>query len=94
MDTGNVTDIYFKSKIISLAILAATSLICSRALFFFFDDPQGPNVLVVSGLAMIILFISALAYLFVPFKLTGIKRLALIVCIQILSVGVLYFLMK
>ncbi len=47
---------YSKSKKISLLILGIASLICSRATFFFIDDPEGPNLLIVSVLAAIIFF--------------------------------------
>ena len=85
---------YFKSKKISLLILAVTALLCSRMLFFFFNDPEGPNLLIVTGLALIIFSLSSLAYVFGPSKLKGIKRLSAVICIQILAVVVLYFYMK
>jgi hypothetical protein len=75
-------------------ILAATAIICSRILFFFFSDPEGPNLLIVAGLALVIFFLSFSAYIFSPFKMKGIKRLFAAICIQILSVIVLYFCMK
>lgn len=44
----------FKSKKTSLLILGIASIVCSRAMFFFFNDPEGPNLLVVTGAAAII----------------------------------------
>ncbi|RFM28535.1 hypothetical protein DXN05_06935 [Deminuibacter soli] len=63
-------------------------------LFFFFNDPEGPNLVVVVGLALAVYFLSAIAYIFSPFKVNGIKRLSVVICMQILSVIALYFCMK
>lgn len=54
---------YFKSKKIPLLILGATSLVCSRAMFFFFNDPEGPNLLIVTVMAFIIYSFSMMIYL-------------------------------
>ncbi len=35
------------SKKTSLLILGTTSVVCSRVMFSFFNDPEGPNLLVV-----------------------------------------------
>jgi len=95
MDMGNNTaNLYFKSKRISLIMLAATAIICSRILFFFFNDPEGPNLLIVAGLALAVYFLSSVAYIFGPSKINGIKRLSAAVSIQIVSVVALYFFMK
>jgi hypothetical protein len=94
MPNNNITNVNLKSKNISLVILGATAILCSRTLFFFFNDPEGPNLLIVAGLAMAIYFLSFAAYVFVPSKVKGLKRLAVVVCVQILSVIGLYFLMK
>ena len=85
---------YFKSKKISLLILGVTAIICSRMLFFFFNDPEGPNLLIVAALATVVYFLSFAAYVFGPSKIKGLKRLSLVVCIQILSVIGIYFCMK
>ena len=81
---------YFKSKKTSLVILAVTSILCSRTLFYFFNDPEGPNLLVVFGMAAIVYFLSLTAYLFNS-SMTGLKRLVLVIAIQILIVIGLYF---
>jgi len=85
---------YFKSKKISLVILGATAIICSRMLFFFFKDPEGPNLLIVAGLAMVLYLFSLAVYVFSLSKMTGITRLSVAICIQILSVIGLYFCRK
>jgi len=80
---------YFKSKKISLLVLGITALICSRALFFFFDDPEGPNLLIVTVMALILYFVSLTVYRF-NLSLTGLKKLLLAICIQVLLAGGLY----
>jgi hypothetical protein len=45
---------YFKSKKTSLLILGITSIICSRTMFVFFDDPEGPNLLIVFVAALVL----------------------------------------
>jgi hypothetical protein len=92
--SNNIANPYFRSKKISLMILAVIAIICSRVLFFFFNDPEGPNLLIVAGLALAVYLLSSAAYIFSPSKVSGIKRLSAIICIQILSVIGLYFCMK
>jgi hypothetical protein len=67
-----------------LLILAITAVACSRIVFAFFHDPEGPNLLVVTGMAAVIYLISAAVYLsnFSP-SLTGFKRSSAAICIQI-----------
>lgn len=55
---------YFKSKKISLVILGITALICSRILFALFNDPEGPNLLIVTVMALFIYFLSLTVYSF------------------------------
>jgi hypothetical protein len=95
MDMGaNVASLYFRSKNTSLLILAVTAIICSRLLFVFFNDLEGPNLLIVAGLALVVYLLSWAAYIFGPFKINGFKRLAVAICIQILLVMDLYFCMR
>jgi len=84
---------YFKSKKISLFILGITALVCSRTMFFFFNDPEGPNLLVVTVMAAIIYFPSLAIYLLNPsyIPLTGVKRLLLVICMQIILATGFYF---
>lgn len=69
----------------SLLILAITAVICSRIMFALFDDPEGPNLLVVTGMAAVIYLVSSAVYLsnFYP-SLTGAKRVSATIFIQIL----------
>ncbi|NCD68196.1 hypothetical protein [Mucilaginibacter agri] len=84
----------FNSKKLSLVLLGATAIVCSRTLFFFFNDPEGPNLVVVGGMAIAIYLLSFAAYAFMPSKIEGLKRFSIAVCLQILAVIVLYFFMK
>lgn len=87
---------YFKSKKISSFILGITSIICSRALFAFFDDPEGPNLLVVIVVAAIVYFVSWAIYAFgLSTRLfSGLKRLLLAILVQVALVGCLYLLLS
>lgn len=80
----------FKSKKPSLLILGLTSLVCSRVMFYFFNDPEGPNLLIVTVMAVVLYFSSVKICSFVP-SATGLKRLLLAICIQIIIVAGLYF---
>lgn len=71
-------------------ILAFTALLSSRALLFFFNDPEGPNLLIVGSFALGIYFLSLLVYWFVPIEISGIKRLALPIGVQLLTAAALY----
>lgn len=84
---------YFRSKRITLLILGITSLVCSRAFFVFIDDPEGPNLLVVAVMALVLYFLSLLAHSFCFPKITGLKGLILTACTQlVLAIGI-YFLL-
>lgn len=52
----------FKSKKIMLFILAIVAMVCSRAVFMFVNDPEGPNLLIVTVLAAVIFFIFFAVY--------------------------------
>ena len=69
----------------SLLILAITAVVCSGAVFALFNDPEGPNLLVVTGMAAVIYLVSSAVYLsnFCP-SLTGFKRSSATIFIQVL----------
>jgi hypothetical protein len=54
-------------------------------MFLFFDDPEGPNLLIVMGMAGLIYFLSLAVYMF-KFPITGLKMLLLAIFIQIIIV--------
>lgn len=93
---------YFKSKKISLLILGITSIVCSKVMFLFFNDPEGSNLLVVMGMAVIIYLLSLAVYVYDPkvksmfqyfslSSLADLKRLLMVIFIQILLVTIFYF---
>ena len=83
---------FFKLEKTPLLILGITALICSRAMFFFFNDPEGPNLLVVTVMTAIVYFLSlAAAHVF---NSAGPKKLLLTIFIQIILVTGLYFLLR
>jgi hypothetical protein len=83
-----------KSKKTSLVLLGIAAVLCSRTLFFFFNDPEGPNLVVVIGLAIVLYLVSFAAYVLLSPKTNDFKRLSIALCMQILSVIGLYFCMK
>jgi hypothetical protein len=78
-----------KPKWTSLLLLVVTALVCSRALFFFFNDPEGPNLLIVTVLALILYTASLIAWRFIP-ATTISKKLLFAICTQLLIVTGLY----
>ena len=53
------------TKNISLLVLGVASITLSRIFFLFVNDPEGPNLLVVTGLAAIIFVLSLAIYAFI-----------------------------
>ncbi len=85
-------NMYFKSKRITFLILGITSILSSRLLFFFFDDPEGPNLLIVMVMAGFIYAVSLFLYTRNSLlQFAGLKRLLVLIFIQVLLVTILYF---
>jgi hypothetical protein len=78
---------YFKSKTTSLVLLGVTSIACTRIMLAVINDPEGPNLLVVMGISVIVYALSLAAYVF---NFSGIKNLSLAIVIQIILVTGLY----
>jgi hypothetical protein len=57
---------FLESKKTSLAILVVTSLTFARIFFLLINDPEGPNLIVVTGMAVIIFSASLALYIFFP----------------------------
>ena len=72
----------------SLLLLVITAFLCSRTLFFFFHDPEGPNLLIVTVLALILYSASFIAWRFIP--ATASKKILFAICAQLLIVTGLY----
>lgn len=86
---------YFNSKKTTLLILGITSVICSRVMFVFFDDPEGPNLLIVMVMAVILYAFSFTAYLYYPsIKQNDPKKLLTAVFVQIISAVLFLFLFE
>ena len=75
------------SKKTTLIILGITAIVCSRASFFFVNDPEGPNLLIVIGAAVILYVVSLIAFVF---KFSNRLKLLLAILIQVIIVAVLY----
>ena len=84
---------YFKSKRISLVILGITAVVCSKVFFATIDDPEGPNLLIVTVLALILFFLSTRVYS-IQLSITEFKRVLVAISIQILLVGIIHFLLN
>ena len=73
----------------SLLLLVITAFVCSWTLFFLFHDPEGPNLLIVTVLALILYTASFIAWKFIP-ATTASKKLLFGICTQLLIVTGLY----
>ena len=78
-----------ESKKASLLLLVITAFVCSRTLFFLFHDPEGPNLLIVTVLALLLYGASVIAWRFIPATSTS-KKLLFAICTQLLIVTGLY----
>jgi hypothetical protein len=86
-----ITNMDFNSKKTSLIISGITALLCSRTFFLFINDPEGPNLLVVTVLAAILYSLSLAAVHSLGSSTTGLMRLLLTISTQIILVFGLYF---
>lgn len=76
----------FNSKKSQLVLLGALSLICSRLFFVLLNDPEGPNLLIVFALAVIIYLPCLILICY------NIRMKKIFILIVILAVGVLGYL--
>jgi hypothetical protein len=72
----------------SSLLLVITAFLCSRTLLFFFHDPEGPNLLIVTVLALILYSASFIAWRFIPASAS--KKILFAICAQLLIVTGLY----
>lgn len=79
----------FPSKKAALLLLVITAFVCSRTLFFLFQDPEGPNLLIVTVLALLLYGASVIAWRFIPGTSTS-QKLLCAICTQLLIVTGLY----
>ena len=79
----------------SLVILAITSIASAKAIFTLINDPEGPNLLVVVGLAAVLYIITSAIYLSkLTSALTQPARLAAAVGFQGCVAGGFYLLLS
>ena len=84
-----MTNMPLQPKKTSLLLLVITAFVCSRALFFFFHDPEGPNLLIVTVLALILYSASFIGWRFIA-ATSASKKLLFAICTQVLIVTGLY----
>lgn len=78
-----------------LLILAITAFACSRTVLTSFDDPEGLNLLVITVFAAVIFLMSLAFHLSKAFpSLTGFKRAAATVLVQILVATASYLALR
>lgn len=84
------------TKHIPFLVLVVTAFSLSRGMFALFNDPEGPNLLIVTVLAAIILGMSlAFNYFYSStMAITSYTRLAVALFVQIVTVSVVYLLLK
>ena len=81
------------SKKKSLFILGLTAIVFSRIMFALFNDPEGPNLLIVIVAAAVVYFLSLAIFSFI-FSMTGLKKLLLTILIQAIIVTCFYFFLR
>lgn len=86
---------------LSLLILGIAALLFARTTLLAFDDPEGPNLLIVVVLTGLAYFLSLAIYLYNPVakravsdlsltSATGLKNSLLIVLVQIVILAIFY----
>lgn len=78
------------SKKVLLTVLGVTAVLGSRTLFFFFDDPEGPNLLVVMAVACVV-YLTSLP-VFLSARIPEQKRFRLAISSQIIVIAGAYLL--
>ena len=84
--------VHLDSKNFYLLILAGISLVCSSVFFSLLNDPEGPNLLIVTLLAITLYFLSLIISQFLPFA--NQKKLLFAILIQVAIITGLYFVLK
>lgn len=73
-------------------ILFLTALVCSRTMFVSFDDPEGPNLLVIFVGAVIVFAASWITGRFVP--LSGYSKILVAIIVQVVFTFGLFVLLR
>lgn len=85
-----MTVLYFKSNKVPLLILGAASIVFSRATFWLFNDPEGPNLLIVT-VAAVIVFLLSLAVYFFSSPANSLKKILLALLVPMVITAGFYF---
>jgi hypothetical protein len=83
----------FNSKKVQLVVLGVTALVLSRLMFWLFNDPEGPNLLVVTVFAAIVYLLSFAVYKLNRSVALG-KKLLLTIFTQAVIVACFYYFLK
>ncbi len=81
------------SKKASLLILGITAFVLSGLTLHLFNDPEGPNLLVVLGAAVVLYIVSLGAYS-LSRSVVGGKKLVLSIVVQVVVAVIFYLLLK
>lgn len=84
---------FVQIKTAPLLILGVTSILCSRLLFWLFDDPEGPNLLIVLAMAAFMYLFVLLPYV-LNFPVSKQWQFVWAVAIQVTLIIVIYFLLN
>lgn len=87
-----MNQVKFLSRKTSLVFLFAIAAVASRTLLVSFDDPEGPNLLIVSVLALVVYGVSLLGYRRGTAS-TVLKNFMTAILIQALLLASFYFLL-
>ncbi len=86
---------YINLKKTHALILGVTSLVCSRTFFTLINDPEGPNLLIVVVLALVVYLVSVAAYVYYPsVKPDSPKKFFVSLFVQVVFVSVLFFCLR
>jgi hypothetical protein len=77
------------SKSVSFVILGLVALVCSRTFFYFIHDSEGPNLLIVGVLAVLVFGVSLGVYFFST-CMAEYKRVGGAVVAEVFTVVILY----
>lgn len=82
-----------KYKLSEIIVLGLSSVLHSKLFFSFINDPEGPNLLIVTALASVIYAVSLLMYFFFLSKVHK-GKILLVILMQFLLILILYFFLK
>jgi hypothetical protein len=74
-------------------VLVVTAMNLSRGIFYLFNDPEGPNLLIVSVFAAIIFAVSLGGNYFHSgtFAIKGLARTIIAIVVQVITAAIIYW---